>query len=67
MKHHSFGHSGVRKGDVQTFGCEVLDWNVLKSALLHLHVLNVPKLVLAHCVGELSKRLYGTDGAVAQE
>ena len=65
MKHHSCGHSAVLKGDVQTFGRKELDSNVLKSALLHRHVLHVPKLVLTRCVGVEPKRPYATDGAVA--
>ena len=67
MTHHFRGHSAVHKGDVQTFGRQELDSNVLKSALLHRHVLHVPKLVLAHCVGVEPKRPYATEGAVAQE
>jgi len=67
MKHHSCGHSAVRKGDVQTLGRQEPDSNVLKCALLHRHVLHVPKLVLAYGVRVESKRPYATDGAVAQE
>jgi len=67
MKHHSFGHSAVRKGDVQNLGRQELDSNVLKSAVLHRHVLLVPKLLLAHCVWVEPKRPYATDCAVAQE
>jgi len=48
MKHHFRGHSAVRKVDVQTFGRQELHSNILKSALLHRHVLHVPKLALAH-------------------
>ena len=51
MKHYSCGHSAVRKGDVQTIGRQELDSNVLKSTLLHRHILRVQKLVLEHCVG----------------
>jgi len=67
IKHQSCGHSAVRKGAVQTLGRQELNSNVLKSALLHRHVLHVPKLVLAHCVGVEPKRPYATEGAVAQE
>jgi len=67
MKHQSCGHSAVIKGDLQTFGRQELDSNVLKSALLHRHVLHVSKLVLAHGVGVEPKGPYATDGAVAQE
>jgi len=68
MKHHYFGHSAFRKGDVQTLGCQEFDSNVLKSVLLHQHVLHVPKLVLALCcVCVEPKRSYATDGVVAQE
>jgi len=58
MKHYSRGHDAVREGDVQTFGCEEFDSNVLESALLHRHVLHVPKIVLAHGVGVEPKRPY---------
>jgi len=51
MKHYFRGHRAVREGDVQTFVRQELDSNVLKIALLHRHVLHVPKLVLAHGVG----------------
>jgi len=67
MKHNFRRHSAVRKGDMQTFGRQVLDSNVLKNVLLHRHVLYVPKLVLTHGVGVEPKRLYATDGTVAQE
>jgi len=67
MKHHSCGHSAVLKGDVQTFGRKELDSNVLKSALLHRHVLHVPKLVLARGVDVGQKRPYATEGAVTLE
>ena len=65
MKHYSRGHGAVRKGDVQTFGREEFDSNVLESALLHRHVLHVSKLVLTHGVGVEPKRPYTADGAVA--
>ena len=65
IKHYFRGHSAVRKGDVQNFGRQELDSNVLKSALLHRYVLHVPKLVLAHGVGVEPKRPYAS--AVAQE
>ena len=64
MKHHIRGHRAVRKGDVQTFGRQELDSNILKSALLHWHV---PKPVLTHCVVVEPKRPYATDGALALE
>ena len=67
MKHCSCGHSAVRKGDVQTFGRQELDSDVLKSVLLHRHVLHVPKLVLAHCVEVEPKRPYAKDCAFDQE
>ena len=67
MKHYFRGHGAVREGDVQTFGREEFDSNVLESALLHRHVLHVPKLVLTHGVGVEPKRPYTTDGAVTQE
>ena len=67
MKHYSRGHSAVRKGDVQTFGREEFDSNVLESAVLNRHVLHVPKLVLTHGVGVEPKRPYTTNCAVAQE
>jgi len=67
MKHYLRGHGAVREGDVQTFGREEFDSNVLESALLHRHVLHVPKLLLAHGVGVEPKRPYTADGAVAQE
>jgi len=56
MKHYFRGNGVVREGDVQTFGREEFDSNVLESALLHRHVLHVPKLVLAHGVVVDSKR-----------
>jgi len=37
--------------DVQTLGRQEINSYVLKSSLLHRHVLHVPKLVLTHCVG----------------
>ena len=67
MKHHFGRHSSLLKGDVQTLGLQELDSNVLKSALLHRHVLHVLKLVLTHGVGVELKRPYATDCAVAQE
>jgi len=67
MKHHFRRHSAVLEGDVQTLGRQELDSNVLKSALLHRHVLHVPKLVLAHGVGVEPIRPFASDGAVAQE
>ena len=65
MKHHFRRHSALRKGDVQSFGCQELDSNVLKSTLLHRHVLYV--LVLTHGVSVEPILPYATDGAVAQE
>jgi len=65
MKHYTRGHGAVRKGDVQTFGREDFNSNVLESALLHRHGLHVPKLVLAHGVGVEPKRPYTADAAVA--
>ena len=67
MKHHCRGHRAVHKGDGQTLGRQEIDSNVLKSALLHRHVLPVSKLVLAHGVGVEPKRPYAADSAVAQE
>ena len=67
MKHYFRGHGAVREGDVQTFGREEFDSNVLKPTLLHRHVLYVLKLVLAHWVGVEPKRPNTADGAVAQE
>jgi len=67
MKHYFRRHSAVREGDVQTFGREEFDSNVLESALLHRHVFYVPKLVLAHGVGVEPKRPYTTDGCITQE
>jgi len=67
MRHHSCGHSAVLKGDVQTLVRQELHLNVLKSALLHRHVLHVLKFVLAHSFRVQPKRPYATDGAVAQE
>jgi len=67
MKHHFRRHSAVLKGDMQTLGRQEFDSNVLKSALLHRHVLYVLKLVLTHGVGVEPKYPYAADGAVAQE
>jgi len=67
MKHHFRRHSAVLEGEVQNFGRQELDLNVLKSALLHSHVLHGPKLVLAHVVGVEPKRSYASDSAVTQE
>jgi len=67
MKHYFRGHGAVREGDVQTFGRQEFDPNIVESALLHRHVLHVPKLVLTHGVGVEPKRPYTSDGAVAQE
>jgi len=50
MKHHFRRHSAVLKGDVETLGRQELHSNVLKSALLHWHVLHVLKLLLTHGV-----------------
>ena len=61
MKHHFRRHS------VQTLGRQEVYSNFLKSALLHRHVLHVPKLVLPHGVGVEPKRTYAMYGAVAQE
>jgi len=66
-KHRFRRRSAVFKGDVQTFARQELHSNVLKSALLHWHVLHVLKVVLKHCVMVQPKRPYATDGAVAQE
>jgi len=52
MKHQIRRHSVVVKWDVQILGHQKLDSNVLKSALLHRHVLHVLKLVLTRGVGE---------------
>jgi len=57
MKHYYRGHGAVRKGDVQTFVRQEFDSNVLESALLHRHVLHVPKLVLTYGVVVEPKRL----------
>ena len=65
MKNYFRGHGADREGDVQTFGREEFEPNVLESALLHRHVLPVPKLVLTHGVGVEPKRPYTADGAVA--
>jgi len=67
MKHYFLGHGALRKWDVQNFGRQEFDSNVLESALLHRHALHVPKLVLAHGFGVEPKCLYTTDCAVAQE
>ena len=67
MKHQSCGHRAVLKAYVQTLGRHELHTNVLKSALLHWHVLHVVKLVLAHSVSVQPKRPYATDGVFAQE
>jgi len=68
MNHPFRRHSAVLKWDVQTLVRQELDWNGLKSALLHrLHVLHVPKLVLAHGVGVEPKRPCAADVAIAQE
>jgi len=67
MKHHIRGHSAVLKGELQTLGRQELHSNVLKSALLHWHILHVLKLVLAHGVRVQPKRSYAADGAVVQE
>jgi len=67
MKHNFRSRSAVLKGDVQTLGGQELHSNVLKSALIHCHVLHVLILVMAHSVREQPKRPYATDGAVAQE
>jgi len=67
MKHYVRGHGAVLKGDVQSFGRQELDSNVLESALFHSLVLHVPKLVLAHGVGIEPKIPYTADGLVAQE
>jgi len=67
MKHHSLGLRSVSKGEVQNLGRYELVSNVLKSALLHLHVMYILKLFLTHCVKVEPKRPYATDGAVAQE
>jgi len=50
MKNHFRRHSAALKGDVQNFGRQGLHSNVLKSALLHWHILHVLKLVLTHGV-----------------
>ena len=67
LKHHLRGHSAVCKRDVQIFGRQELDSNVLNSALLHRHVLQVPILLLTHCVVVEPKRPYAPDGAVTHE
>jgi len=67
MMYHFRRHGAVLKGDVQTFGRQELHSNVLKSALLHWHVLLVLTLVLTHGVGVQPKRPYATYGAIAQE
>ena len=51
MKQHIRRLSAISKGNVQTPGRQELDSNVLNSALLHRHVLHVPKLVLPHGFG----------------
>jgi len=67
MEYDFRGRGAVREGDVQTFGREEFDSNVLEPALLHRHVLHVPKLVVAHGVGVQPKRPYTAVGAVAQK
>jgi len=67
MMHHIRRHSAVLKGDMQTFGRQEIHSNVLKSALLHWHVLHVLKLVLTHGFRVQPKRPYAMDGAVTQE
>jgi len=67
MKHYFPRLSDVLKGDVQTLGRQELHSNVMKSALLHWHVLHVLKLVLAHSVWVQPKSPYATDGAVAKK
>jgi len=51
MKRYTSGHRVVRKRDVLTLDRHEIDSNILKSTLLHRHVLHVPKLVLTHSVG----------------
>jgi len=49
--HHFRRHSAILKRDVETLARHELDSNVLKSALLHTHLLHVLKLVPVHRVG----------------
>ena len=67
MKHHSCGHIGVLKGMCRPSVIRHSILNVLKSALLHWHVLHILKFVLAHSVRVEPKRPYATDAAVTQE
>ena len=67
MKHYFLGHGALRKWDVQNFGRQEFDSNVLESTQLHRHVLHVPKVLLAHGVRVEPKRPYTADCAVAQE
>jgi len=67
MKHHFRGHRAVRKWYVQTLDRQEFVSKILKSALLHWHILQIPKIVLTHCFGVEPKRPYATDCAVAQE
>jgi len=46
MKHHFCGRRAVLEGDVQPLGRQEFYSNILKSALLDRHVINVSKLVL---------------------
>jgi len=52
---------------LQTLDRDEFDSNVLEYALLHRHVLHVPKIVLADGLVVELKRPYTADGAVAQE
>ena len=61
MKHHFREHRAVRKGNLRTLGRQELDSNILKSALVHWHLLHVPILVLTQRVGVGTKRPYATD------
>ena len=66
MYHYFRVRGAVRERDVQTFGRVEFDSNILEPALLHRHVLHVPKLVLAHGFGLEPKSPYASDGAVAR-
>jgi len=67
MKYNLCGRRAVLERDVQAQRRQELDSDVLKFPLLDWHLMKVPKLLLAGCGREETKRPQAMDFAVAHK
>jgi hypothetical protein len=68
MKHYPRGRYAVFEGDVQTVPRQQIDLGILKSPLLHGHVMRAVKLAVKRLVGRADDgRPHASDSAVTHE